>query len=186
MLGQITDAPSSELDKTKKIIRELKEAVERYETRINKQEAKLNQGLFLYNYTCTMNTISNWVLDNKPNNAPYDPCGCSLSSLCCYTTVCYHLVKVTNHTCIDCTELPIVHSLSSCNCTWWYHGIAHDYHSVHVILRGHVFSLPSPSSPWTANIETKSHAMTETMAVTEKSLKNRELFLQPLFKFTAS
>ena len=47
MLGQSTDAPISEVERAKKKIREWKEAVEKYEIQANKQEAKLNQGLFL-------------------------------------------------------------------------------------------------------------------------------------------
>ena len=47
MLGQITDAPTSELEQTRGRIREYKEIAETYETRANEQEAKLNQGLFL-------------------------------------------------------------------------------------------------------------------------------------------
>ena len=47
MLGQITDAPSTELEWTRGKIRAYKEAVEKYETQANEQEAKLNQGLFL-------------------------------------------------------------------------------------------------------------------------------------------
>ena len=47
MLGQIDDAPSSELEQARRKIREYKEMVEKFETRANKQEAKLNQGLFL-------------------------------------------------------------------------------------------------------------------------------------------
>ena len=47
MLGQITDAPTSELKDAEKKIREQKEGVKTYETRVNEQEAKLNQGLFL-------------------------------------------------------------------------------------------------------------------------------------------
>ena len=45
MLGQIDDAPTSELEQARRNIREWKEAVEEYETKANKQEAKLNQGL---------------------------------------------------------------------------------------------------------------------------------------------
>ena len=44
MLGQITDAPTSELEQARGKIREWKEEVEKYETRANEQEAKLNQG----------------------------------------------------------------------------------------------------------------------------------------------
>ena len=47
MLGQITDAPTSEVERARGNIREEKELVEKYETELNKQEAKLNQGLFL-------------------------------------------------------------------------------------------------------------------------------------------
>ena len=47
MLGQITDAPTSELEQARRYIREKKEMVERFETQANEQEAKLNQGLFL-------------------------------------------------------------------------------------------------------------------------------------------
>ena len=47
MLGQITDAPSSELEQARGNIRVNKEKVEKYETEANEQEAKLNQGLFL-------------------------------------------------------------------------------------------------------------------------------------------
>ena len=47
MLGQITDAPTSELEKAKKDIRSWKKEVEKCETRANEQELKLNQGLFL-------------------------------------------------------------------------------------------------------------------------------------------
>ena len=46
MLGQITDAPSSELERTGRNVREEKEWVKKYETQANEQEAKLNQGLF--------------------------------------------------------------------------------------------------------------------------------------------
>ena len=45
MLGQITDAPTSEVEKVEKVIREQKERVEKYETQANEQEAKLNLGL---------------------------------------------------------------------------------------------------------------------------------------------
>ena len=48
MLGQIADAPTSELEQTREKIREQKEWVKIYETQANKQEAKLNQGLSLY------------------------------------------------------------------------------------------------------------------------------------------
>ena len=44
MLGQITDGPTSELERTRGKIQEGKEDVEKYETRANEQEAKLNQG----------------------------------------------------------------------------------------------------------------------------------------------
>ena len=47
MLGQITDAPASELEQAEKAIRLYKENVKKYETEANEQEAKLNQGLFL-------------------------------------------------------------------------------------------------------------------------------------------
>ena len=47
MLGQITDAPTSEMEEAERIIREQKERVEMFETQINVQEARLNQGLFL-------------------------------------------------------------------------------------------------------------------------------------------
>ena len=47
MLGQITDAPASELKRTRRNIRKCKEEVEKYETQANKRGAKLNQGLFL-------------------------------------------------------------------------------------------------------------------------------------------
>ena len=47
MLGQITDAPTSELEWTRGKIREWKEKVEKFETEVNEQEAKLNQGLSL-------------------------------------------------------------------------------------------------------------------------------------------
>ena len=51
MLGEISDAPSSEREKAEKAIQQWKEKVEKYEIRANEQ-AKLNQGLFLiYNYT---------------------------------------------------------------------------------------------------------------------------------------
>ena len=46
MLGQITDAPTSELEQARRIIQERKEKVEKYETQANEQGAKLNQGLF--------------------------------------------------------------------------------------------------------------------------------------------
>ena len=47
MLGQITDAPADELERTRRNIQEYKEKVEKYETQANEQEAKLNQGLVL-------------------------------------------------------------------------------------------------------------------------------------------
>jgi hypothetical protein len=47
MLGQINNAPASELQQAEKIIRECKEDVKTRETQMNKYEAKLNQGLFL-------------------------------------------------------------------------------------------------------------------------------------------
>ena len=47
MLGQITDAPTSEVEQARGYIREEKEEVKKYETKANEQEAKLNQGLFL-------------------------------------------------------------------------------------------------------------------------------------------
>ena len=47
MLGQITDAPTSEVEKAERIIQEQKGRVEMFETQINEQEARLNQGLFL-------------------------------------------------------------------------------------------------------------------------------------------
>ena len=47
MLGQITDAPTSEVEDAEKGIRKWKERVEKHETQANEQEAKLNQGLFL-------------------------------------------------------------------------------------------------------------------------------------------
>ena len=47
MLGQITDAPSSELEQARGDIQGWKEDVEKYETQANEQELKLNQGLFL-------------------------------------------------------------------------------------------------------------------------------------------
>ena len=47
MLGQITDAPSSELEQARGNIQKQKEWVKKYETQANEQEAKLNQGLFL-------------------------------------------------------------------------------------------------------------------------------------------
>ena len=47
MLGQITDPPSSEVEYAEKLIREEKEKVEKYETQVNEQEARLNQGLYL-------------------------------------------------------------------------------------------------------------------------------------------
>ena len=47
MLGQITDGPTSELEKAEKEIWEWKGNVEKYKTRANEYEAKLNQGLFL-------------------------------------------------------------------------------------------------------------------------------------------
>ena len=47
MLGQITDAPSSQLEEAEKVIQEWKEGVEKSETQANELEAKLNQGLFL-------------------------------------------------------------------------------------------------------------------------------------------
>ena len=46
-MGQITDPPSSELERARGKIREYKERVEKYETEANEQEKKLNQGLFL-------------------------------------------------------------------------------------------------------------------------------------------
>ena len=46
MLGQITDAPTSELELTRGRIREWKVKVEKHETQVNEQEAKLNQGFF--------------------------------------------------------------------------------------------------------------------------------------------
>ena len=46
MLGQITDAPSSELEQARGNIRRWKEDVEKYEALANDQQAKLNQGLF--------------------------------------------------------------------------------------------------------------------------------------------
>ena len=57
MLGQITDAPTSELEQARGKIRVYKDRVEKFETEANEQEGKLNQGLFLI-YTI-MNTISN-------------------------------------------------------------------------------------------------------------------------------
>ena len=47
MLGQITDAPTSEVEIAEEDIQLWKEKVKKYETRANEQEAKLNQGLFL-------------------------------------------------------------------------------------------------------------------------------------------
>ena len=47
MLGQITDAPASEVEDAERTIREQKGRVEMFETQINVQEARLNQGLFL-------------------------------------------------------------------------------------------------------------------------------------------
>ena len=47
MLGEIIDAPSSELEQARGNIQGWKEDVEMYETQANEQEAKLNQGLFL-------------------------------------------------------------------------------------------------------------------------------------------
>ena len=47
MLGQITDAPTSELEQARGNIRGWKEEIKKYETKANEQEAKLNQGLFL-------------------------------------------------------------------------------------------------------------------------------------------
>ena len=47
MLGQITDAPASELEQARRNIQVWKERVKQYETQANEQEAKLNQGLFL-------------------------------------------------------------------------------------------------------------------------------------------
>ena len=47
MLGEITGAPLPEREKAEKEIRLFKEAVEKYETEANEQEAKLNQDLFL-------------------------------------------------------------------------------------------------------------------------------------------
>ena len=46
MLGQITDAPTSEVEEAEKEIQKLKEKIEKYEIQKNEQEAKLNQGLF--------------------------------------------------------------------------------------------------------------------------------------------
>ena len=64
MVGEITDAPTSEREGAKKeigeqkdVVQMYKEAVEKFEMQINEQEAKLNRGLFLYNYTCIMNAI---------------------------------------------------------------------------------------------------------------------------------
>ena len=45
MLGQITDAPTSELEKAEEDIRYWKKEVEKFETQANEREAKLNQGL---------------------------------------------------------------------------------------------------------------------------------------------
>ena len=47
MLGQIADAPSSELKEARGNIQYWKEEVKNQQTRANKQEAKLNQGLSL-------------------------------------------------------------------------------------------------------------------------------------------
>ena len=47
MLGQITDAPTSEVEPAERIIQQQKEMVKKYETQANEQEARLNQGLFL-------------------------------------------------------------------------------------------------------------------------------------------
>ena len=47
MLGQITDAPTSEVERTRRNIRKFKEDVVKYEIQANEQEIKLNQGLFL-------------------------------------------------------------------------------------------------------------------------------------------
>ena len=47
MLGQITDAPTSELEQARRDIQACKKNVKKYETQANEQEAKLNQGLFL-------------------------------------------------------------------------------------------------------------------------------------------
>ena len=46
MLGQITDAPTSEVEQVEKVIREQKERVKEHETQAIELEAKLNQGLF--------------------------------------------------------------------------------------------------------------------------------------------
>ena len=45
MLGQITDAPTSLLERAEETISHWKEEVEMYETQVNEQEAKLNQGI---------------------------------------------------------------------------------------------------------------------------------------------
>ena len=58
MLGQTTDAPTSEVEQDEEEIQLWKKEVKKYETEANEQEAKLNQGLFWYNYTCAMNTIN--------------------------------------------------------------------------------------------------------------------------------
>ena len=47
MLGQITDAPTSEVEQAEKDMHLWKIKVKKYETQANEQEAKLNQGLFL-------------------------------------------------------------------------------------------------------------------------------------------
>ena len=47
MLGQITDAPASEVEEAERIIQQQQERVEKFETQANEQEARLNQGLFL-------------------------------------------------------------------------------------------------------------------------------------------
>ncbi|MCG8623775.1 MAG: hypothetical protein MJE68_17505 [Proteobacteria bacterium] len=47
MLGQIADAPSFELKEARGNIQYWKEEVKNQQTRANKQEAKLNQGLSL-------------------------------------------------------------------------------------------------------------------------------------------
>ena len=57
MLGQITDAPISEVEKAEKGIREQKEEVKEYETEANKQEAKLKQGCLYNNCTCVISNL---------------------------------------------------------------------------------------------------------------------------------
>ena len=57
MLGQITDAPASELEQAEKAIRRWKGEVEKCETKAIEQEAKVNQGLFLIYLYMTLYNI---------------------------------------------------------------------------------------------------------------------------------